>query len=121
MRLVATLLRGAFWFVLCVCIVHWSCVFCDYIPHLHSVFLYCICVFVLHLCFCIASVFLYCICVFVLHLCFCIASVFLYCICVFVLHLCFALSLCFSVLHLCPAFSCCIPRNTVVVFPLRFL
>src|SRR5882762_6589279 len=44
MRLVAMLLCSAFWFILCVCIVHWSCVFCDYVPRLCSVFLYCICV-----------------------------------------------------------------------------
>src|SRR5882762_2768009 len=44
MRLVAALLRGAFWFVLCVCVTHWSCVFCDCVPHLRSVFLYCVCV-----------------------------------------------------------------------------
>jgi len=44
MCLVAALLRGAFWFVLCVCIAHWSCVFCDCISHLCSVFLYCICI-----------------------------------------------------------------------------
>jgi len=44
MRLVAALLRGAFWFVLCVCVTHWSCVFCDCVPRLRSVFLYCVCV-----------------------------------------------------------------------------
>src|SRR5882762_9317205 len=43
MCLVAVLLCGA-WFVLCVCIMHWSCAFCECVLHLHSVFLYCICI-----------------------------------------------------------------------------
>src|SRR5882762_1082615 len=44
MRLVAALLRGTFWFALCVCVTHWNCVFCDCVPRLRSVFLYCVCV-----------------------------------------------------------------------------
>ena len=42
--LVAALLHGTFWFVLCICISCFCCVFGSCVPHFCLVFLYCICV-----------------------------------------------------------------------------